>query len=146
MSAQRLYGHRPAADYAGVTTTLEPAVEDLLLPDVQIHYALFELPMAAALDCLPPGLHPAIPAQLGDTFWRCDGGSWGAFECAWEGLACRPGITPRHLVYGAFASNLVVTEELRRRYSFACELAEVHYREIYDRRYAKISAAGIRPG
>ena len=142
MSAQLLYGHRPAADYAGVTTTLEPAGEDLLLPDVQIHYALFELPMAAALDCLPPGLHPAIPAHLGYTFWRCDEGPWGAFECAWVGLACRTGIKPRHLVYGAFASNAVVAAELRRRYGFACQLAEVHYRESYDRLHAKISVAG----
>ena len=141
--AELLYGRQATAAYAGTATNIDRSVTaPLELSDVQIHYALFEVPMAVALDHLPPGLHPAIPAHVGFTFWRCDDSPLGAFECAWMGLACRTGIKPRHLVQTAFASNAVIANELRARYGFNCTLGNVHYREEYDRLHAKIVVDG----
>lgn len=139
MKPELLYGSRPATDYryAGAALDTAPA-SDVLLEDVQVHYALFEMPMATALACLPVSLHPAIPAHLGVTFWRCERGPLGAFECAWVGIACRTGIKPRHLVQSAFATNAGVAAWLQQRYGFDCQVADVHYRETYDRLSGRI--------
>jgi hypothetical protein len=143
MKAELLYGHRPAADWREVTARLDVNLtEDLALENLQVHYALFEVPMQVTLECLPVSLHPAIPAHLGITFWRCDGGPLGAFECAWLGLACRTGIKPRHLIHAAYVTRADVGEWLQRRYGFNYEVADVHYRETYDRLQGRIVQNG----
>lgn len=143
MKPELLYGQRPAADFRYAGAPLDTSlVNDIALENVQIHYALFEVPMDTARACLPVSLHPAIPAHLGITFWRCEDGPLGAFECAWVGLACRTGIKPRHLVQAAFASNAGVAAWLQQRYGFDCQVAEVRYRETYDRLIGRIVLDG----
>lgn len=144
MKAELLYGSRPASALPNPRTPLDvEAAGEVLLENVQVHYVLFETPMAAALDVLPVSLHPAVPAHLGITFWRCEAGPLGAFECAWVGLACRTGIKPRHLVYAAFVNRAEVGEWLQRRYGFDCRVADVHYRETYDRLQGRIVVDGV---
>ncbi|MCC7120091.1 MAG: hypothetical protein IT493_00925 [Gammaproteobacteria bacterium] len=143
MKAELLYGACLAADMPAPRTRIDAThSDDVVLENVQVHYALFEVPMAAALACLPVSLHPAVPAHLGLTFWRCDGGPLGAFECAWIGLACRTGIKPRHLVHAAFVDRADVGDWLARRYGFDCRVADVHYRETYDRLQGRIVIDG----
>lgn len=143
MPSELLYGRRSAerapTRCPQVDTTLTDTV---ILEDVEIHYALFEVAMDAALAGLPASVHPAVPAHLGITFWRCADGPLGAFECAWVGLACRLGIKPRHLVHAAFVTRAEVGDWLRRRYGFDCRVAEVRYRESYDRLHGRISVDG----
>lgn len=141
MKAELLYGNRAAVP--APRTQLDVSLRDeLVLENLQVHYALFETPMAAALDCLPVSLHPAVPAHFGITFWRCDDGPLGAFECAWIGLACRTGIKPRHLVHAAYVNRAEVGDWLQRRYGFDCRVADVHYRETYDRLQGRIMVDG----
>ncbi len=143
MKQELLYGRRAAADLPAPRATLDVSASgEVQLENVQVHYALFETPMAAVLERLPVSLHPAIPAHLGITFWRCDDGPLGAFECAWIGLACRTGIKPRHLVHSTFVNRADVGEWLQRRYGFDCRVAEVHYRETYDRLQGRIAVDG----
>jgi len=143
MKPELLYGQRPASDYRYAGTPIDTAlVTEIALADVQVHYALFEVPMETALACLPVSLHPAIPAHLGITFWRCNDGPLGPFECAWLGLACRTGIKPRHLVHGAFVSNAGVGAWLQQRYGFDCQVTDVRYRETYDRLCGRIVLDG----
>jgi len=143
MKAELLYGTRAAASQPVPRTQIDlTQTGEVLLENVQVHYALFEVPMTAALAALPVSLHPAVPAHLGITFWRCDDGPLGAFECAWIGLACRTGIKPRHLVHAAFVNRAEVGEWLQRRYGFDCRVAEVHYRETYDRLQGRIAVDG----
>lgn len=143
MKAALLYGNRAADRQPAPRAQLDVSLGgEVVLENVQVHYALFETPMAAALDCLPVSLHPAIPAHIGITFWRCEAGPLGAFECAWIGLACRTGIKPRHLVHAAFVNHSEVGEWLQRRYGFDCRVADVHYRETYDRLQGRIVVDG----
>lgn len=141
MKAELLYGSR--ADRGTPRTQIDVSqAGEVLLENVQVHYTLFEVPMEAALAVLPVSLHPAVPAHLGITFWRCADGPLGAFECAWIGLACRTGIKPRHLVHAAFVNRAEVGEWLQRRYGFDCRVAEVLYRETYDRLQGRIVVDG----
>ena len=57
----------------------------------------------------------------------------GAFDFAYVGIACRTGIKPRHLVMSSFCSSPSAAEFMRKRYGFACQLANVSCRETYDR-------------
>ena len=139
MSVELLYGRQDASRLTVPRTQVDVTqAGEVVLENVQVHYSLFEVPMAVALDYLPVSLHPAVPAHVGITFWRCDDGPLGAFECAWIGLACRTGIKPRHLVHAAFVNRAEVGEWLQRRYGFDCRLADVHYRETYDRLQGRI--------
>jgi len=139
MKAELLYGQRAAADYCDRSPAIDVSLtEEVALQNVQVHYALFEVPMQVTLECLPASLHPAIPAHLGMTFWRCDSGPLGAFECAWVGLACRTGIKPRHLIQAAYVTRADVGDWLQHRYGFDFQLADVHYRETYDRLQGRI--------
>jgi len=141
MKAELLYGARAKHEAPRTQVDVSQAGE-VQLENVQVHYTLFEVAMEAALAVLPASLHPAVPAHLGITFWRCEGGPLGAFECAWLGLACRTGIKPRHLVHAAFVNRAEVGEWLQRRYGFDCRLADVHYRETYDRLQGRIVVDG----
>lgn len=143
MKPELLYGARAAARQPVPRTQVDVTQSgEVVLENVQVHYTLFEVPMSAALAALPVSLHPAVPAHLGITFWRCDDGPLGAFECAWIGLACRTGIKPRHLVHAAFVNRADVGDWLQARYGFDCRLADVHYRETYDRLQGRIVVDG----
>lgn len=144
MSAvELLYGARAGNTFG---TQAKPLVtsarDDVVLKDVEIHYCLFELPMASVLPRLPASLHPSVPAVIGITVWRCDAGPLGAFTLAYVGVACRTGIKPRHLIHGAFCDRAEVGDWLRGRYGFDCRTAHVHSLETYDRVHSRIELHG----
>jgi hypothetical protein len=139
MSAiEMLYGAREAAIVDAPPLDLSSR-EDIKLSDVEIHYCLFELPMASVLPRLPRSLHPSVPAVIGLTVWRCPGGPLGAFSLAYVGLACRTGIKPRHFIHGAFCDSADVGGWLGRRYGLACRTAQIHSLETYDRIHSRIT-------
>ncbi len=135
MSApELLYGHRDSATVALAATALDLTTSDtVVLPDAEIFYSLFELPMHVALERLPRSLHPSIPAVMGVTFIRAKDGPLGPFILAYLGVACRTGIKPRHFITGAFCDNVEAADFFARRYGFAIQMAEVQYHETYDR-------------
>jgi len=134
MSApQLLYGARGAADFA-MPAALAPVVPDTIrLHDVEIHYALFELPMAAVLPRLPASLHPSIPAVLATCLWRVPDSACGPFSFAYTGIACRTGIKPRHFVVRAWCDNPDAGLLFGDRYGLQCDSAAIVSRESYDR-------------
>ncbi len=144
MSAiELLYGQR-SGDTVGLNaTTLDLSSRgEVSLPAVEIHYCLFELPMAHMLPRLPESLHPSIPAILGITVWRCSAGPLGPFSLAWIGLACRTGIKPRHFIHSAFCDNEEVGRWFKSRYGFPCQTALVHSLETYDRIHSRVELEG----
>lgn len=144
MSAvELLYGQRPGHTVGADAVPLDTASrDDVTLQDVEIHYCLFELPMASVLPRLPEAMHPSVPAVIGLTVWRCRAGPLGAFALAYVGVACRTGIKPRHFVHGAFCDNAEVGQWLRGRYGFACRDARIHSLETYDRAHSRVEVAG----
>jgi hypothetical protein len=144
MSAvELLYGARdPATLGAGAPTLDLNNRDEIKLPDVEIHYCLFELPMATVLPRLPTSLHPSIPAVIGITVWRCAAGPLGAFSLGYLGVACRTGIKPRHFIHGAFCDSTDVGQWFAKRYGLACQTAPIHSLETYDRIHSKITFQG----
>jgi hypothetical protein len=138
-----LYGARPADGLGRNAPVLDPGLrEEFKLPDVEVHYCLFEVPMASALPRLPASLHPSVPALLGVTCWRCSDGPLGAFTLVYLGLACRTGIKPRHLVHGAFCDRPDVGRWLGARYGLDCRVARLHSLETYDRVHTRVEVDG----
>ena len=129
-----LYGSRAPSTVALAQTALDVSPQEaLVLPDVQILYVLHEMPMQAALKCLPVSLHPSIPAVLGMTVMHAKQSPFGEFTLAYLGIACRTGIKPRHFITGAFCANQAAANYFGSRYGFDCRSATVSYRETYDR-------------
>lgn len=142
-AAELLYGARAPGTFGTNAASLNVnARDEVLLKDVEIHYALFELPMASVLPRLPMSLHPSVPAIIGITAWRCAGGPLGAFTLVYLGVACRTGIKPRHLIHGAFCSSADVGGWLGERYGLQCQTAKVHSLETYDRAHSKVEVGG----
>lgn len=141
MSAiELLYGIRDGATVGADALTLElGAADHITLANVEIHYCLFELPMASVLPRLPTSLHPSVPAVIGITVWRCVDGPLGAFSLAYAGVACRTGIKPRHFIHGAFCDSVEIGEWFGRRYGLACRAAQIHSLETYDRIHSRIT-------
>ncbi len=145
MSAvELLYGARDPATVGINAPTLDSSPRDeVKLTDVEIHYCLFELPMASVLPRLPTSLHPSIPAVIGLTVWRCAAGPLGAFSLAYIGIACRTGIKPRHFIHSAFCDSADVGQWLGKQYGLACKTAAVHSLETYDRINSRITLGGV---
>ena len=143
MSAvELLYGQRPGATVEAQTALDTTARDELVLRDVEIHYCLFELPMASVVPRLPESLHPSVPAVIGLTVWRCHASPLGAFSLAYVGVACRTGIKPRHFIHGAFCNQADVGTWLGSRYGLHCQLAKVHSLETYDRIHSRVELDG----
>ncbi len=145
MSAvELLYGQRPGATVGAHAAPLDTTARDeIALKDVEIHYGLFELPMASVLPRLPESLHPSVPAVLGITVWRCHDGPLGTFSLAYLGVACRTGIKPRHFIHGAFCDRAEVATWLRDRYGLNCQLAKIHSLETYDRIHSCVEVNAV---
>lgn len=138
-----LYGRRAAATTGADAPRLDMRLlDEIELKDLHIYYCLFETPMEAALDRLPPALHPAIPAHVGITFWRAQDSALGAFEFAFIGIACRSGIKPRHFVYGAFTDSPEAARYFAAKYGFPCRRAAVRQREFHDRIEGSVAVDG----
>lgn len=144
MSApELLYGARTPGTFGLGAKPLGADTDgEVVLKQVHIHYALFELPMADVLPRLPTSLHPSVPAVIGVTVWRCDEGPLGAFGLAYVGLACRTGIKPRHLIHGAFCDNAEVAAWMERRYGLAARAARIRSLETYDRGWSQVEVDG----
>ena len=129
-----LYGSRAPSTVGLAAEALDLSPQEtLVLPDVEILYVLFEMPMQTALARLPVSLHPSIPAVLGMTVMHAKQSPFGEFTLAYLGIACRTGIKPRHFITGAFCGNQAAARYFSTRYGFACQPAIVNYRETYDR-------------
>lgn len=107
--------------------------------NVDVFYSLFEVKMSQALDLIPSGLHPSIPAVMGVTFWHAKQSPIGAFTLGFTALACRTGIKPRHLVLTAFTDSEEAKLFFGERYGFECQIADVFFQENYDRFYGRVT-------
>ncbi len=106
---------------------------DLALPGTEIHYILFEAPMAQVLRLLPPSLHPCIPGIVAFIFVKSPHGPSGPLEFALVGVGCRSGIRPRFLITSAFVSNAEGADILQHSFGYPAHVAEVRTQINYDR-------------
>ena len=69
-------------------------VEPVVLDDLEVVQAMFELRAAGREAVLPPALHPTNPPTLVIQVWRCGASPWGPFELAQVRVQCRSGLRP----------------------------------------------------
>ena len=75
-----LYGQRDPSSVSINPATLDTTQTDtIVIPDAEIFYSLFEIRMRDAEAMLPPSLHPSVPALLGISLIRANGGPLGRF-------------------------------------------------------------------
>lgn len=134
-----LYGH-------GDGSVLSPSIlfnpdtkQETTFENVDVFYSLFEMNMSQALNLIPPGLHPSVPAVMGVTFWHTKNSPLGEFTLAFNAIACRTGIKPRHLVLSAYTDSEQAAQFFGERYGFHCDIADVFFQENYDRFYGRVT-------
>jgi hypothetical protein len=118
--------------------------ESLVLPDVEILQATFELEGQGIESFFPPGLHPTLPVLAVFAFWRATEGPLGAFTLAQLRLSCRSGARPRQLLVASFVAGERARAELNARFAFAAQAAEVTLARFYDRAEARVVRDGAK--
>lgn len=101
------------------------ATPPLVLDDVDVLHAHFEVSRDDALALLPPALTTTIPASVYVTAWRVPAGPLGAFTLAQLRLGCRSGVRGRGLLLGAFIDNARAGHELEARWGLRCAAGDV---------------------
>ena len=95
--AELLYGCGDGSELARADHFDSSSSKSVRVENVDVFYSLFEVSMDEALQIIPSGLHPSIPAVMGVTFWRAKDSELGPFTIGFAALACRTGIKPVYL-------------------------------------------------
>jgi hypothetical protein len=106
--------------------------EPLVLGDVEIFQATFEMRVGGRQASLPAGLHPTNPPTCVFQVWRAADTPWGPLAVAQARVASRSGLRPRGFVQGCVVTSGAAAEALRRRFGFPARVGEVTLRRHYD--------------
>jgi hypothetical protein len=117
-------------------------VEPVVLPDVEVFQALFEMRIQAREALLPPGLHPTNPATLVLLAWRCPESPWGPFALCQLRVGCRSGVRSRGLVLGCACDSEQAALALAAGWGFAARPAEISLQRRYDGLTLRVSLEG----
>jgi hypothetical protein len=109
-----------------------PLVEDLgtaqwELKDAAILQVMYEIDDEAMTDMLPPALHPTIPPTMLVNATRVPDSSVGPFTLVEVRIGCRAATRPRGYLARAICDSEQAAEELRRRWGYPVDVADVHY-------------------
>jgi len=112
------------------------------LPRAEVLQILFELEEANMTALLPRALHPTIPPTISFVFTRVPDSMVGPFTLAEARVGCRSGARPRAFLVRAFCDSDAAIAELRRRWGYPVERADVRLRHHYDRVFATVESGG----
>jgi len=118
------------------------STDALLLPDVEMFQATFELAGQGVGSLFPPGLHPTLPVLAVFAFWRATSGPLAAFTLAQLRVSCRSGARPRQLLLASFVAGEPARELLNARFGFGAKPAIVELARFYDRAEARVVLDG----
>lgn len=82
---------------------------------------------------VPPALHPSIPPYATLSIARFPSSPIGPFMLAQVRLVVRAGIRPRGLLLGAYTDSAAAVEELRKRWGFTIDRANIVLQPRHDR-------------
>ena len=125
------------------TTPLEKLVSDLptipswdiepvVLDDVEILQAQFELAAKDIERFLPPALHPTIPPLGHWSCWDVPDSPWGSFRLVQFRLSCRSGARPRTFLLGGLIDNQKAQQDLASKWGLEAVQAEISFVRSYD--------------
>ena len=119
------------AGRAPVMTAFDaPAV---VLDDVEVLQAAFELPYSSREPLLPAGLHPTTPPLLVLLAWRVPASPWGPFTVAQARVSCRSGVRPRGFVAGCLVDTAEAASGLSGSWGLPAVAGRVSLERRYDR-------------
>lgn len=102
------------------------------LSDATCLQVIFEMPNRAREACLPPALHPTVPAVYSLRFWHVGASPWGPFTAAVGRVGCRSGIRARGFTTAAFVSSTEARDGLAGSFGYPAVAADVELRVGYD--------------
>lgn len=103
------------------------------LPKAEILQASFEMVEERGERLIPPALNPTIPPYATLSVSRFPTSPLGPFALAQVRVVARAGIRPRGYLLGAFIDSEAVASELRTRWGFRLEFAEISLLARNDR-------------
>jgi len=105
----------------------------VVLGDVEVMQAAFELPYASREALLPRGLHPTTPPLLVVLAWKVRESPWGPFSMAQARVSCRSGVRPRGFVAGCAVDNAAAATALAAGWGLPAVEGGVQLHRSYDR-------------
>ncbi len=107
-------------------------IEPVVLENVEILQAQFELAATDIERFLPPALHPTIPPLGHWSCWAVPDSPWGSFKLVQFRLSCRSGARPRTFLLGGLIDNQAARKELASTWGLEAVQAEVRFVRSYD--------------
>lgn len=129
----------PEALGEGAPVLASFATEPVVLPEVEVFQALFEMRAASREPLLPPGLHPTNPATLVLLAWRCPESPWGPFSLLQLRVGCRSGVRTRGLVLCCVCDAERAAKGLASSWGFGTRPGEIVLVRRYDRVSLRVS-------
>jgi hypothetical protein len=138
-----LYGTLDITQKASTLPTLANLdTEAWTLPKAEMLQLLIEVPRSSTDGLLPKAMHPALPSYVIAAVTRYPESPVGAFNLSVLRLGSRAGAHPRGFLLGAYASSAAAAKELRGRWGFPVETAEVTFLRRHDRIMGTVKKAG----
>ena len=116
-----------------------PAV---VLDDVEVLQATFELPYTTRETLLPPGLHPTTPPLLVVLAWKAPDSPWGPFTMAQLRVSCRSGVRPRNFVLSCVTDSAKPAAALSASWGLPAVAGAVSLSRYYDSVRLAVGEAG----
>lgn len=118
--------------------TLNP--DPVVLEDVVVFQAAFELPASSRTALLPPGLHPTNPPLLVLLAWKVARSPWGPFALAQARVSCRSGVRPRGFVIGCVVDGAAAVDAMASQWGLAARPGAVDLQHRYDATELSVSS------
>lgn len=132
----------PESLAAGAATLDDFATPAAELTGVTLFQAMFEISVDGRESTLPPGLHPTNPPTVVVQALTAEDSPWGPFSLGQVRVGCRSGLRPRGFVLAAVCDSPVASDQLARRWGFACTTGTVALHRHYDEVVASMSLPG----
>ncbi len=112
------------------------------LPRAGILQVMYEIRQEAMVSLIPSALHPTIPPTIVFCLTHAPTSSVGPFTMAEVRVGCRAGGRPRGFVARCYVDTEAAANELRSRWGYPAEVAEVKLRTGYDRHRGTVVSGG----
>lgn len=122
----------PESLAAGAPTVARFDAPAVVLPEVEVVQALFEIKTDPVTDMLPAGLHPTLPGIVSWLAYACEESPWGAFRLVQTRIECRSGNRPRAMLVSGVCDNEAAREALATGFGFRLQAGEIDLRRGYD--------------
>ncbi len=106
--------------------------EPVVLEEVEVLQAAFELSYSNRQTFLPPGLHPTTPPLMIVLAWQARDSPWGPFTMAQIRVSCRSGVRPRGFVLSCRVDSDRAAAQLSARWGLPARTGAVTLDRFYD--------------